>query len=555
MKVAGEKTQALVLSQWAQDAKNMEVRVAGAPVKAGPRLRLLGVTFDRLLHFGQHCAELRRRVRPRTAQLRKLTGRTWGLEEKQLRTVANGYVRGALEYAAAAWMPAASSSHLELVERELRAAARAVTGCTASTPVHALMSEAGMADADSRRQVLAARMVGLAASLPEGDPLRTVGEASSPRRLKTTTGWREMGAEALRAADAVDVPVEARLHHTLPPWEDSTAVHFHLDLGPRAGRTAPEQVRRAAAEERIRELPEEAVWVWSDGSAEAGVTNGGGGALILPPGGERREVRVPAGRLCSSTRAELAALLAALEVVPELPRCEGLPVVACLDSKAALMLLAGGAAAQTSAMGARLWTQLRRLEATGRTVHLQWVPAHCGLPGNEEADALAKEAAGLDQQETPVDVRTLTRAVARSARKSWQAALPRGWYRAIMAVRAPAPVSVDTRETAVDIHQLRSGHWGRSEQYLHRIGRRPTERCLQCSDTDCPAGRCLVCGEAADTPAHVLLRCPCLYGPRLRMLGNITATEGDLRNDDVVAAFAAGYTAYKSRSSAATSPP
>ena len=208
-------------------------------MKAGPRLRLLGVTFDRLLHFGQHCAELRRRVRPRTAQLRKLTGRTWGLEEKQLRTVANGYVRGALEYAAAAWMPAASSSHLELVERELRAAARAVTGCTASTPVHALMSEAGMADADSRRQVLAARMVGLAASLPEGDPLRTVGEASPSRRLKTTTGWREVGAEALRAADAVDVPVEARLHHTLPPWEDSTAVHFHLDLGPRAGPHSP----------------------------------------------------------------------------------------------------------------------------------------------------------------------------------------------------------------------------------------------------------------------------------------------------------------------------
>ena len=65
----------------------------------------------------------------------------------------------------------------------------------------------------------------------------------------------------------------------------------------------------------------------------------------------------------------------------------------------------------------------------------------------------------------------------------------------------------------------------------------------------------MVCGEAAETPAHVLLECPCLYGPRLRMLGNIVATERGLSNDDVVAAFAAGYTAYKSRSSAATSPP
>ena len=55
----------------------------------------------------------------------------------------------------------------------------------------------------------------------------------------------------------------------------------------------------------------------------------------------------------------------------------------------------------------------------------------------------------------------------------------------------------------------------------------------------------MVCGEAADTPVHVLLMCPCLYGPRLRLLGNIVATERDLSNDDVVAAFTAGYTAYR----------
>ena len=73
--------------------------------------------MDRLLHFGEHCRTLRRKTRPRIAQLRKLTGRSWGLGETQLRTVANGYVRGALEYAAAAWLPAASDAHVELLER------------------------------------------------------------------------------------------------------------------------------------------------------------------------------------------------------------------------------------------------------------------------------------------------------------------------------------------------------------------------------------------------------------------------------------------------------
>ena len=81
MRIAGEKTQALALSQWARDATHLKVKVAGAEVTAGTSLRLLGVTFDRLLHFGAHCSELRRKVRPRIAHLRCMTGRSWGLNE------------------------------------------------------------------------------------------------------------------------------------------------------------------------------------------------------------------------------------------------------------------------------------------------------------------------------------------------------------------------------------------------------------------------------------------------------------------------------------------
>ena len=76
MRIASEKTQALALSQWARDATHLKVKVAGAEVTAGTSLRLLGVTFDRLLHFGTHCSELRKKVRPRIAHLRRMTGRS-----------------------------------------------------------------------------------------------------------------------------------------------------------------------------------------------------------------------------------------------------------------------------------------------------------------------------------------------------------------------------------------------------------------------------------------------------------------------------------------------
>ena len=128
MVVAGEKTQLLVLSQNARDAVDCAIKVAGKTVKAGDTLVLLAVEIDRRLQFGAHCRRLKRRVRPRIAHLRRLSGRSWGLDEGDLRTVANGYVRGAIEHAAAAWLPAAAPSHAELLEREMRAAARVVTG-------------------------------------------------------------------------------------------------------------------------------------------------------------------------------------------------------------------------------------------------------------------------------------------------------------------------------------------------------------------------------------------------------------------------------------------
>ena len=203
--------------------------------------------------------------------------------------------------------------------------------------------------------------------------------------------------------------------------------------------------------------------------------DGGGGATISFPSGDTREVRVAAGSLCSSTRAELFALRAALQELSRADtRADSLPVVVCTDSMAALALLRSGPAAQRAPVAAAIWELLRPLADRGQPILMQWVPAHCGLPGNERADALAREASALPQHETRIDTGTVQKAVARSATATWKRSWPDGWFRAIMGNRLPGPVEEEDRLAAVDVHQLRAGHWSCSEQYLHRIGRRPT---------------------------------------------------------------------------------
>ena len=231
----------------------------------------------------------------------------------------------------------------------------------------------------------------------------------------------------------------------------------------------------------------------------------------------------------ASYRAELMALRAALQHLLQHPAHEEDPVIFCTDSQAALAVLRQGPTEQREQLGVDVWEALTRLSAGGGCrLHLQWVPSHCGLRGNE----LAEESAALPQEEVPVDVRTVVRAAARAAKSMICRQRPSGWHRDLMGERLPPPVVDLDRFSAVDVHQLRAGHLAGSAQYLHRIGKKPTAECTGCNDANCPAGLCLVCREEADVPRHILLRCPALMTVRFRRTGSINPTCEEARSTD-----------------------
>ena len=87
----------------------------------------------------------------------------------------------------------------------------------------------------------------------------------------------------------------------------------------------------------------DSTWICSDGSVERGVSRGGGGALVIIRSVERREIRVAAGSLLSSTRATLMAIRTALEEVStEAGDLATGSVVLCTVSQSALTTVAGG---------------------------------------------------------------------------------------------------------------------------------------------------------------------------------------------------------------------
>ncbi|MDJ0520884.1 MAG: ribonuclease H [Planctomycetota bacterium] len=125
------------------------------------------------------------------------------------------------------------------------------------------------------------------------------------------------------------------------------------------------------------------ITIHTDG-ASSGNPGPAGLGVVLEWRGRRREIRRYLGE-ATNNEAELAAVLVALEAVKR----PGLPVRIHTDSEYVIGVLVGGhrVKANVELVG-------RIQEAMARFGDLEFVkvPAHAGVPENERADALAREA-------------------------------------------------------------------------------------------------------------------------------------------------------------------
>ena len=124
----------------------------------------------------------------------------------------------------------------------------------------------------------------------------------------------------------------------------------------------------------------------------------------------------------------------------------------------------------------RLSEALQPISSVSQVV-LQWIPAHCGIPGNENADRLAKLGAAKEQEDNWVTYEEM---------KSH-----------IKSLHKPPKQTDDyyllSRHEQVIIFRLRTGH-NRLNQHMHKRFRLVASP--MCS-----------CGEAEQTAEHVIQDC------------------------------------------------
>jgi ribonuclease HI len=155
---------------------------------------------------------------------------------------------------------------------------------------------------------------------------------------------------------------------------------------PAAGdRAAPRGPRKGTGPggASVQPIPEGAVIVYADGACSGNPGPAGLGVVVID-GGQRVELSEYLG-VGTNNIAELTAIFRALDEVADPER----PVVIHTDSQYSIGVLQKGWKAKANA---ELIASLRKALAVRPRTRLVYVPGHSGVPLNERADELAREA-------------------------------------------------------------------------------------------------------------------------------------------------------------------
>ena len=349
----------------------------------------LGVKLGTRLTWKPQTEKMERSGLQKLALMRKLAGTSWGADPSTRTKVYTATVRPTMEYASTTWGTAAKTNKSR-VDKVQNMALRVILGATKTTPVHDMEKTANVEPLVGRRSLKILIQGEKLGRLPS-HPLHTNLAQPTKNHLKRQSLNHQYKELSRTHQDIVDVPVELL---TDPAWKPDRETDIQMFLsvpGIASKELLPGEFRNLTLALITDRFPHTA-WthVYTDGSAEEGMKNGGSSVYIRHSDGDTTSLSVPGGLQCSSYRAEILAICTAAEHLLESRKKMG-NIAIFTDSLSTLQALNSDDPDQ---MIQGLHSSLAKLTAQF-TVSLQWVPAHVGLTGSEKQTDLPKSAVRL----------------------------------------------------------------------------------------------------------------------------------------------------------------
>ena len=487
MEINCSKTQATLFSlSTAKEKTTLKLNEENIPQVDNPKF--LGVTLDTRLTWKPHLETTAAKSTRKLSLLKKLAGTTWGADGKILNRVYTGAVRPIMEYATTSWATASNTNKAKL-DKVQNIALRAITGGMKSTPIKEMEKRTDIEPLESRRELKVLTQTEKLRRLPS-HPMHKKLTAPTKNRLKRKSLNHLTKELRRKESEILDKEITAESHLSITNW-NLTSETYTIELEVPGLSSRQEQnpaLEKSNTLEMLSEKYPSTIWthIYTDGSAHDAVKNGGSGVYVKTTNGHTHKYSNATGKRCSNFKAETLAIQTAIShILTTQPERS----VILSDSKAALQALSSDSPDKDIQ---NIKQDLHSIPSQCMVV-LQWIPAHCGIAGNEEADKLAKNGSKKPQPNTPTTYREAKTLLKNKRKSEWRRST--GNYN-------PKQDSINhlKRSDQTAIFRLRTGHCG-LRSHLKRIGVSPSALC------DC---------GAEQTVHHLLQDCPNLEAQRRR---------------------------------------